>query len=86
MNAAKQKAVVNADKDDLTEVEGLVARGRYRSVSQFVREAMAEKLSQLRALRLEEQVARYVTSGRASEDTDLIEHQAFAGRRGRAKR
>ena len=86
MNAAKQKAVFNADKDDLAQVEALVAEGRYRSVSEFVREAIAKRLRQLEALRLREQVARYVAKARANEDAELIEHQAFDGRRGRAKR
>ena len=84
----KAKAVVNAERRQLIEIERLVKRGDYASVSEFMREAVDEKLERLRELRLGEQVARYSAAGHSDEDADLVAAQAFdtGARRPRAKR
>jgi Arc/MetJ-type ribon-helix-helix transcriptional regulator len=51
--------------------------GKYRSVSEFLREAIDEKLTRMRRRRLEDQVARYCAKGYANEDPDLVRIQAF---------
>lgn len=87
--AARAKAVVNADRRQLVEIEQLVRRGAYASTSQFVREALDEKLERLREARLREQVARYATEGLSDEDENLVSGQAFettGRRRARAPR
>ena len=84
MGAAKRKAVVSADADQLGAVKDLVQQGRYRTVSEFVREAMSEKLERLRRDELADQVTRY--SEEEDRDDELIAWQAFdapAVRRGR---
>ena len=86
MPRTKRKAVFSAEADSLARVENLVRRGRYRNLSEFVREAMAEKLQCLRRERLSEQVARYCAAGHAAEDDDLISAQAFHQGLRRAKR
>jgi len=68
----KRRVVVNADAADLRLVEELVASGRYRTVSDFVREAVHEKLVRAEAEVLEDEVARYCAAGYANEDPDLI--------------
>ena len=75
----KRRAVVNADATDLRRVEELVASGRYRTVSDFVREAVHEKLARAEAEVLHDEVARYCAAGHADEDLDLIRAQAFDG-------
>jgi Arc/MetJ-type ribon-helix-helix transcriptional regulator len=84
----KAKAVVNAEKRQLAEIERLVKRGDYGSVSEFMREAVDEKLERLREMSLGEQVARYSAAGHSDEDGDLVAAQAFdtRTRRPRAKR
>ena len=77
MYHAKQKAVVNADPVHVAEVDTLVQAGRYRSLSEFVREAMAEKLERLAQDRVAEQVERYCSVERPEPDHDLIAAQAF---------
>ena len=77
----KRRAVVNADAGDFRRVEELVASGRYRTVSDFVREAVHEKLVRAEAEVLKDEVARYCAAGHADEDQDLIRAQAFAGPR-----
>ena len=82
---AKRKAVVNTEVDQLAEIEGLIDAGLYRTLSEFVREAVADKLKQVRRQRLAEQVSRYCRAGYADEDLDLIGRQALDGKP-RAKR
>jgi Arc/MetJ-type ribon-helix-helix transcriptional regulator len=84
--ATKQKAVISAERDHLREIRRLVTRGAYATVSEFVREAVAEKLARLRDGQLRDQVSRYVRKGHAEEDSDLIAAQAFGARGHRAKR
>lgn len=77
MKPAKQKAVINAERSQLERVHRLIQRGRYRTVSEFVREAVEEKLARLEADRVAEAVERYCAAGHGDEDTDLIGAQAF---------
>ncbi|HXU81765.1 MAG TPA: ribbon-helix-helix domain-containing protein [Polyangia bacterium] len=86
--APKAKAVVNAEKQQLLEIERLVKRGDYASVSEFMRQAVDEKLQRLQETRLAEQVARYAAAGHSDEDNELVAAQAFStrARRPRAKR
>ena len=79
----RQKAVVSADGPAMAEVERLVRDGRYASVSEFVRQAIAEKLARLKRDRLEEQVARYGQESGTDEDDDLVAGQAFPAPRRR---
>jgi Arc/MetJ-type ribon-helix-helix transcriptional regulator len=74
---ARKKAVVSAEPDALAAVQSLVRRGKYASVSEFMREAMAEKLGRLRQTRLNEHVARYCRDSDLRDADDLIAQQAF---------
>lgn len=85
MRATKQKAVINAEKSQLDRVQLLIASGRYRTVSEFVREAVEEKLERIDQERVAEAVERYCAAGLSDEDLDLIEAQAFGGERRPAK-
>lgn len=77
MAQRKQKAVFTAEAGQLHDIEALVEGGRFKSASEFLREAIDEKLKRLRRQRLDEQVSRYCTAGHAHEDLDLISAQAF---------
>ncbi|MGH7857003.1 MAG: ribbon-helix-helix domain-containing protein, partial [Candidatus Binatia bacterium] len=79
--STKRKAVINAEKSQLEQVQRLVADGRYRTVSEFVREAVAEKLERIEQDEVSEAVARYCAAGHAGEDVELIGAQAFEGAR-----
>lgn len=70
--------MISADPADLEAVESLVRQGRYRTVSEFVREAVSEKLSRHWQERLREQVDRYGSAGTDGGDDELIEWQAVA--------
>lgn len=67
----------NADEEVLEQVKALIADGRYKTLSEFVREAMAEKLKSLRQQHLNEAVARYCAAGYAGEDSEMIRAQAL---------
>lgn len=82
---ARAKAVINADRRQLVAIERLVDKGAYASTSQFVREALDEKLERLREARLSDQVARYAAAGLGDEDDDLVAAQAFPTERGRRR-
>jgi Arc/MetJ-type ribon-helix-helix transcriptional regulator len=75
--SAKERAVVNAYADQLRRVEQLVASGRYRTLSDFVREALDEKLARVEEEVLADEVERYCAAGYANEDADLIAAQAI---------
>ena len=77
MGSPKRKAVFTAEPRQLEQIDSLVQAGRYRSASQFLREAIDEKLARLRASRLSDQVARYCADGQADEDRDLMAAQSF---------
>lgn len=78
MPRTKRKAVISADATDLEAVETLVREGRYRTVSEFVREAVSEKLSRHWRERLTEQIDRYAAAGTDGADDELVEWQAIA--------
>lgn len=78
MSVTKRKAVISADRAHLDAVEVLVRQGRYRTVSHFVRDAVAEKLERIQRERLAEQVSRYCDAGTAGADDELVEWQALA--------
>jgi len=82
-----KRTVISAESSQLADVERLVDAGRYRTVSEFVREAMVEKLQRERDSALAEEVARYVaTAAEASHDeVALIRAQGLPGARRRAK-
>lgn len=73
----KRKAVFTAEPDQLDRIQEVVRRGRYRTSSEFLREAIDEKLERLRRAFLAEQVARYCSEGYAGEDEGVIGAQAF---------
>lgn len=73
----KRKAVISAEASDLDAVESLVHQGRYRTVSEFVREAVAEKLARHWRERLGEQIDRHAAAGTDGSDDELVEWQAF---------
>jgi Arc/MetJ-type ribon-helix-helix transcriptional regulator len=76
MPQAKRKAVFTADPDQLARIQIVVTEGRYRSSSEFFREAIDEKLERLRRERLAEQVTRYCVRGYGEEDAELAGVQA----------
>ena len=69
-----------AEAHQVEAIQRLVASGHYRSTSEFIREAIEEKLERLRRVRLSEQVSRYCAEGHADEDAGLQEDQAFEER------
>lgn len=77
MGSIKQKAVINAEASQLEEVEGLVQAGLYRSVSEFMREAVADKLAALAQNRVAEQVTEYCAHDGDGEEEELVRAQAF---------
>ena len=85
MASGKRKAVVNAESAQLDRVQRLVGSGRYRSLSEFVREAVEEKLQRIEQERVAEAVERYCVAGHAEEDIDLIGAQADRERRSSRK-
>ncbi len=69
--------MISAEEAQLDWIEDLIDQGRYRTVSEFVREAIQEKLERVEQDRIAESVERYCASGHAAEDEDLIAEQAF---------
>jgi Arc/MetJ-type ribon-helix-helix transcriptional regulator len=81
VSSTKRKAVINAEKSQLDRVQRLIERGRYRTLSEFVREAVEEKLERVQQDYVAEAVTRYCAAGHAEEDGNLIAAQAFQGTR-----
>jgi len=77
MAEAKRKAVFTAEPAQLDEIQAVVRSGRFRSSSEFLREAIEEKLARLRRERLAEQVEQYCQEGHAGEDHELAAFQAI---------
>lgn len=77
MAQRKRKVVFTADPSQLRRIDEHVEAGRYRTTSEFLREAIDDKLSSLHASRLGEEVARYCATDHAGEDEGLIDAQAF---------
>ena len=87
MGSTKRKAVINAEASHLERVQRLVEQGRYETLSEFMREAVAEKLERIECDRVAEAVERYCAAGHAEEDGDLIAAQAIeASSRPRGRR
>jgi Arc/MetJ-type ribon-helix-helix transcriptional regulator len=81
VKATKQKTVINLEKAQLERIRLVLEAGRYRTASDFFREAAEEKLERLEEARVAEAVERYCAAGHADEDTDLIDEQAFDSKR-----
>jgi len=77
MGTVKRKAVINAEASQIERVQPLIDAGRYRTLSEFVREAMDEKLHRIEQERIAEAVEHYCAAGHAGEDIELIGVQAF---------
>lgn len=73
----KKRTVVNAEPRQIERAMALVRQGRYRTLSDFVREAVDEKLARIDDALLEDEVARYCAAGHAAEDVELIGAQDF---------
>lgn len=73
----KRRTVINAEPRQVERAMLLVKQGRYRTLSDFVREAVDEKLARIDDALLEDEVARYCAAGHADEDVDLIGAQGF---------
>ncbi len=80
MTETKRKAMINASVSDLEEIERIVRSGRYRTLSEFVREAVKEKLERLRLAELETAVGRYCEAGHANDDVDWVDLQFSRGK------
>ena len=80
VGTTKRKAVINAEASQLERVQPLIDAGRYRTLSEFVREAMDEKLQRIEREHIAEAVERYCAAGHAAEDIELIAAQAFDSR------
>ena len=76
MPQVKRKTVFTAEPMQIERIQELVRRGSYRTASEFLRQAIDEKLARLRRDRLAEQVARYCQDGHAVEDDGFIAEQA----------
>ena len=81
VGTTKRKAVINAEVTQLERVQPLIDAGRYRTLSEFVREALDEKLQRIEGERIAEAVERYCAAGHAAEDLELIGAQAFDRKR-----
>lgn len=68
----KRRTVVNAEPHQIERAMLLVKQGRYRTLSDFVREAVDEKLARIDDALLEDEVARYCAAGHADEDIELV--------------
>lgn len=77
MGTRKAKTVFSADVEQMREVERLVEQGLYASPSQFLREAISEKLVRLERKRLARQVEQFCSNGEADDGADLVDWQAF---------
>ena len=77
MGTTKRKTVINAEASQIERAQSLIDAGRYRTLSEFVREALDEKLQRIERERIAEAVERYCAAGHAAEDLDLIDVQAF---------
>jgi Arc/MetJ-type ribon-helix-helix transcriptional regulator len=77
MSQPKEKRVFTAEPSQLEQIQVAVRSGRFQSASQFLREAINEKLEKLRRERLAEQVERYCNEGHSNENAHFIEKQAF---------
>lgn len=84
----KTRTVVSAESAEVAEVERLVRAGRYETVSDFVRQAMREKLQRERHCALAEELERHVRTmpDEHAEDAALVRAQALPSTRRRTAR
>ena len=80
VGTTKRKTVINAEASQIERVRPLIDAGRCRTLSEFVREAMDEKLQRIERERIAEAVERYCAAGHAVEDLDLVDAQAFGSK------
>ena len=73
----KKKSVFSAEPDQIRRIQDLVRSGKYRSSSEFLREAIDEKLAGVRRELLTKQVASYCEGRYPDEDANLVAEQAF---------
>jgi len=73
----KRRTVINAEPGQVERAMRLVAQGSYRTLSDFVREAMDEKLARIEESLLADEVASYCAAGHAGEDTELVAAQSI---------
>jgi Arc/MetJ-type ribon-helix-helix transcriptional regulator len=71
MGHTKKKTVFLAEPAQWEQIEAMVQSGKYRSASEFLREAIDEKLRRIQRERLDAQVASYCAQGYGNEDRDL---------------
>jgi len=76
MTGSKKKIVFAAEAEQIEQIQAVVSTGRCRNTSEFLREAIDEKLQQLRRERIAEQVERYCSED-YDGDEELIASQAF---------
>ena len=84
--AHKEKVVFSTDPRQILELREVVQTGRYRTLSEFVRQAIDEKLAGERTRALVHEVERYVAAARDTEEPGLIAAQAWKEPKQRAKR
>ncbi len=77
MATSKKKAVFTAESQQLEDIRVRVTSGEFRSLSEFLREAIDEKLERLRREQLRAEVERYCRVESIHDDGELIEAQAF---------
>jgi Arc/MetJ-type ribon-helix-helix transcriptional regulator len=77
MAHAKRKTVFSAEARQIARIRSLVRARRYRTPSEFLREAIDDKLAALDLAGLDQQVARYCAEGLADDDGELIDAQAL---------
>lgn len=77
MAPTKVKSVFTAEVRQVARIRSLVRSRRYKTTSEFLREAIDDKLAALERASLEQQVARYCDLGASEEDRELIDAQAF---------
>ena len=75
MAQAKLKTVFNAGAGQIARIRSLVRARRYRTPSEFLREAIDDKLAALDRAGLNQQISEYCAKGFADEDRDLIDSQ-----------
>ena len=77
MAPTKRKTVFTAEPRQWARIQEAVGQGRYRTASEFLREAIDEKLERLERAELSEQVEDYCARGHLAEDGELVGSQAF---------
>ena len=77
MAQAKRKTVFTAEPGQVESIRAIVRAGRFRSASEFLRDAIDEKLRRLEREGLVDQVERYCREASLRDEPDLVDAQAF---------